>query len=81
MSNLKLSDRLKWGATIISVIGGLCVTQIDPHVRIFAFMIWLISNTLWILYAKLERDYPVMITFIANWIVNLYGLYVILPYL
>ena len=67
----------------ISILGGFLVPQLDPLHRGIGFLLWGISNPLWIWYGIRTGKKGIAILFAVYWMQNLTGIWnnLILPIL
>jgi len=62
-------------ATVLSVLGALLVASSDQVVRLAGFVIWIISNLIWVYYFKRTSQYNPMTLFIIYLFISLFGVY------
>jgi hypothetical protein len=51
---------LEYVGSILGILGGFLVTSLQPRTRWWAFILWLISDVLWVTYAILTHQYGLM---------------------
>jgi hypothetical protein len=68
-------DVIKWSATLITFLGTALTTSLDAPIRMYAFSVLLISNTLWIIWSWRVSDHPILVTYVGNFIVNSFGVW------
>lgn len=61
-------------AAIISISGAWLVAALDQSLQQLGFSLWVASNILWILHGMNKKDYFLVITFVAYFIMNVIGI-------
>lgn len=69
------NNRLESLAVTISVIGGLLVPHVDLLTRGIGFVLWGISNPLWIYYGLTTGKKGIAFLFTIYWIENISGIW------
>jgi hypothetical protein len=64
-----------WIAFVVSVIGTVLVISPDDERRVKGYEIWLYGNVIWVIYAILNNNLPVLLINIAYGTLSLMGIY------
>lgn len=52
---------LEWLGTGTGIIGAILVSQGVPAIAVAGFVIWIVSNISWILFARLRRQHGLLV--------------------
>jgi len=74
MKNLLNFKNLKWLASIIGFIGAMTIALNTPYSK-YAFMMFIISSTIWIIAGYKVRDWALVFLNIGFFIVDIIGLW------
>jgi len=52
---------LEWLGTSTGIVGAILVSQGRPAMAVAGFVIWIVSNISWILFARLRRQHGLLV--------------------
>lgn len=56
---------LEYLGSLLGVLGGFLVTSLTPRTRWWAFIVWLISDVVWIVYGCITGQYGLCIQYVV----------------
>ena len=62
-------------ATILSILGGFLVTSLSVDIRFYGYIIWIISNAIWLVYFYRTKQYNPAILFTIYLVTSIIGAY------
>lgn len=67
------SDKVEWAGSLLAIVGAILIA-LNMHLEIFAFLVYLVSNTLLIIFAVRKKHHGILIMTLCFVIINIIGI-------
>lgn len=62
-------------STVLSVVGGFCVSSAAQDIRLTGFLMWILSNCIWCGYFLKTKQYNPFVMFLIYLVTSIIGAY------